>query len=97
MKNEYKYLEWDEANLYKNEIKHGVSVHEIAQCFNNPAFIAPHKKYKDRRVMLGRTDGGRYLFIVFQHLSKEKARPIHARDMTKNERRIYEKNKPRDD
>ena len=45
--------------------------------------------------MLGETNGGRYLFIVFQHLSNEKARPIHARDMKINERRIYEQYKPK--
>lgn len=49
------------------------------------------KEFKDRRVLLGRTYGERYLFMVFQHKSKEIARPIHARDMKQNERRVYEK------
>ena len=56
MKFQYKYLEWDEYNLWKNEIKHGVTAEEIEQCFNNPPFILfPHKKIADRRVLLGRT------------------------------------------
>ena len=92
MNTRYQYIEWDENNIWKNEIKHGVTAEEIEQSFNNPPLVIyPHKKYTDRRVLLGRTIGGRYLFIVYQHKSKETARPIHARDMKKNERKIYEK------
>jgi uncharacterized DUF497 family protein len=88
----YRYIEWDENNIWKNEIKHNVTSEEIEQCFNNPPFVIfPHKRIGDRRVLLGRTFGGRRLFIVFQHKSDETARPIHARDMNKNERRIYDK------
>ena len=92
MTTRYRYIEWDEDNIWKNEIKHGVTEEEIEQCFNNPPFVIfPHKKIRDRRVLLGRTLGGRNLFIVFQHKSVEVARPIHARDMKTNERRMYEK------
>jgi uncharacterized DUF497 family protein len=92
MQTRYKYIEWDEGSIWKNEIKHNVTAEEIEQCFNNPpSIIYHHKKYNDRRVLLGRTFGGRYLFIVFQHKSNEIARPIHARDMEQNERRVYEK------
>jgi len=88
----YGYVEWDEGNLWKNEIKHGATAEEIEQCFNNPPFILfPHKKISDCRVLLGRTFGGRHLFFVFQHQSSEVARPIHARDMKRSERQIYEK------
>lgn len=90
MSTRYRYVEWDENNIWKNEIKHGVTAEEIEQCFNNPPFVVfPHKRVSDRRVLLGRTFGGRYLFVVLQHKSDEVARPIHARDMKKNERRIY--------
>jgi uncharacterized DUF497 family protein len=51
--------------------------------FPSPILIFLHRKYTDRRVLLGQTFGGRYLFIVYQHKSKEIARPIHARDMKK--------------
>lgn len=92
MRTRYRHIEWDENNIWKNEIKHGVTAEEIEQCFNNPpSVIYNHKKYPDRRVLLGRTIDGRYLFIVFQQKSKETARPIHARDMKRNEREIYEK------
>ena len=93
MSTRYRYLEWDENNIWKNEVKHGVMAEEIEQCFNNPPFVIfPHKRVSDRRVLLGKTFSGRYLFVVFQHKSNnEAARPIHARDMKMNERRIYEK------
>lgn len=92
MSTRYRYIEWDESNIWKNEIKHGVTAEEIEQCFNNPPFVIfPHKRFPDRRVLLGRSFGGRYLFVVFQHKNGEVARPIHARDMGKNERRVYEK------
>ncbi len=92
MNTPYRYIEWDEGNLWKNEIKHGVTAEEIEQCFNNPPFVIfPHKKISDRRVLLGLTFGGRSLFVVFQHISGEVARPIHARDMKTNERHLYEK------
>jgi uncharacterized DUF497 family protein len=88
----YRYIEWDEGNIWKNEIKHGVTAEEFEQCFNNPPFVIfPDKKIPDRRVLLGQTFGGRFLFVVFQHQFDEVARPIHARDMKMNERRIYEK------
>ena len=92
MDTRYRYVEWDEENLWKNEIKHGVTAEEIEQCFNNPPFVMfPYKKISDRRVLLGRTFGRRRLFVVFQHKSDEVARPIHARDMKTNERQVYEK------
>ena len=66
MATRYRYIEWDEHNLWKNEIKHGVTAEEIEQCFDHPPFvILRHKTCSDRRVLLGRTFGGRYLFIVF--------------------------------
>ncbi|MFC1824612.1 BrnT family toxin [Thermodesulfobacteriota bacterium] len=92
MKKHYRYVEWDENNLWKNEIKHGVTAEEIEQCFNNPPFVIfPHKKHSDRLVLLGQTFGGRYLFIVYQHKSKEIVRTGHARDMKKSDKEIYEK------
>ena len=92
MRSNYRYVEWNENNIWKNEIKHNVTSEEIEQCFNKPPFIiVNHKRYKDRRVLFGKTLGGRYLFTLFQHIDKDTARPIHARDMMKQERRFYEK------
>ena len=46
----------------------------------------------DRYLALGRTDMNRRLFLVFEIRGKL-IRVISARDMTKKERSIYEKNK----
>ena len=85
----YFEFEWNEYNSGKNLYKHGVSDTEIEQVFENPNVIMRHKKYPDRRIVLGVTNGGRYLFMSVQHLSRICCRPIHARDMESEERRQY--------
>ena len=94
MKNfNYRIIEWDENNIYKNEIKHNVKYYEIEEAIENePKIIIPHKKYNDRLLLLGQSDSGRYLFIVYQEKSGNIIRPIHARDMNKQERNFYLKN-----
>tara|TARA_B100000315_G_scaffold87601_1_gene80415 strand:- start:2467 stop:2760 length:294 start_codon:yes stop_codon:yes gene_type:complete len=92
MRSNYRYVEWDENNIWKNEIKQNVTSEEIEQCFNNPPFIiVNHKRHKDRRVLFGKTLEGRYLFTVFQHIDKDTAHPIDSRDMMKQERSFHEK------
>jgi hypothetical protein len=85
----YDEFEWDEYNSGKNIKKHGVSDSEIEQVFDFPNVLFPHKKYKDRKIVLGVTNGGRYLFLAIQHISENTCRPIHARNMEKHERQIY--------
>ncbi len=90
----YTRIEWDEANVYKNEIRHRVKYYEIEEAIENePKCIIPHKKYKDRHVLLGVTDGGRYLFIVYQEKEGGIIRPIHARDMSEHEKKFYMRNR----
>ncbi len=95
MKNyRYKIIEWDEGNVYKNEIKHRVKYYEIEEAIENESkCIIPHKKYKDRYVLLGITDGGRYLFIVYQEKEGGIIRPIHAREMKEYEKKLYLRNR----
>ena len=83
----YSDFEWDEYNSGKNLQKHGVSDEEIEQIFENPNVLMKHKRYSDRRIALGVTNGGRYLFMSVQHLSQTRCRPIHARDMEPQERK----------
>ncbi len=89
MASKYIDFEWDEFNSGKNLPKHGVSDLEIEQVFSNPHIIMRHKRFPDRRIVLGVTHGGRYLFMSVQHLSKTVCRPIHARDMEKEEKQVY--------
>ena len=85
----YSEFEWDDFNSGKNLQKHGVSDAEIEQVFENPNVVMRHKKYRDRRIVMGVSNGGRYLFLSVQHLSQKCCRPIHARDMEPEERRVY--------
>lgn len=85
----YSEFEWDEFNSDKNLQKHGVADAEIEQVFDNPNVVMQHKRYQDRRIVLGVTEGGRYLFLSVQHCSRSCCRPIHAREMEPDERRHY--------
>lgn len=85
----YSEFEWDDYNSGKNLQKHNVSDAEIEQIFENPNIVMKHKRYSDRRIVMGVTNGGRYLFMSVQHLSQLCCRPIHARDMESQERRHY--------
>jgi len=90
----YSKIEWDEHNVYKNEEKHGVRYYEIEEAIENGSkIIIPHKRYKDRFVLLGRSDAGRYLFIIYQEKKDGVIRPIHARDMTPTDKKCYIKNR----
>ena len=88
----YTEFEWDEYNAGKNFIKHNVSDNEIEQVFENPYVIFKHKKYSDRKIVLGCTNGGRYLLLSVQHISSYCCRPIHARNMEPYEIKKYKNN-----
>ena len=85
---------WDKGNIEKNWIKHKVGAGECEEVFFNIPFIVEHdikhSTDEERYFALGRTDPGRYLFIVFT-IRKKLIRIISARDMNKKERKIYEK------
>ena len=78
-------FEWDEGNEEKLLRRHGVSAWEAEQCFANP-----HTKRRsgDVMLMLGMTDNGRMLLLVFEQKSSS-VRVYSAREMTPNERRTY--------
>ena len=89
----YKKIEWDENNVYKNEIKHNVKYYEIEEAIENGLkCIIPHNKYKDRFILLGQTDAGRFLYIIYQEKNNGVIRPIHARDMDNKHKNFCLKN-----
>lgn len=85
-------FDWDEGNIGKNWRKHKVSDLECEQVFfNQPLLVFPdsqHSEQEERFYVLGHTDNGRRLFLVFT-IRGDKIRVISARDMTKKERRFY--------
>jgi uncharacterized DUF497 family protein len=85
---------WDEGNLLKNWEKHGVSASECEQIFfNNPVIAGldkKHSKRESRYYALGITYENRRLFIAFT-IRKNRIRVISARDMSRKERKVFDK------
>jgi uncharacterized DUF497 family protein len=85
-------FQWDVGNSEKNWIRHQVSRSECEQVFFNAPIIVStdkaHSQSEPRWYLLGATDSRRLLYLVFT-IRKDLIRVISARDMNKNERRIY--------
>jgi uncharacterized protein len=85
-------FDWDEANSEKNWFKHRVSQSECEQVFFNLPLVVgddpKHSHAEDRHYVLGQTDKGRELFVVFT-IRGDAIRIVSARDMNRRERRIY--------
>jgi len=86
-------FQWDKGNIEKNRLKHKVLNSECEQVFfNEPLIVADdvkHSQKEKRWFVLGRTELGRKLFIVFT-IRNKLIRVISAREMTKKERKIYD-------
>ena len=86
-------FEWDKNKSEKSRTKHGVAPVECEQVFFNiPVVVGndeQHSKTENRFYVLGQTDSGRFLFLVFT-VSNDKLRVISARDMNRKERRVYQ-------
>jgi len=86
-------FEWDQHNIDKNWEKHNVTPLECEQIFFNQPLImgddTKHSQTEYRFYVLGKTDIGRELFVVFT-IRMKKIRIISARDMNKKESRSYE-------
>lgn len=80
-------FEWDEYNEDKLLARHNVSAAEAEQCFANPR---PNpRRAGDDMILLGVTDGGRMLFLVYQQKRNGVVRVYSAREQTERERRIF--------
>ena len=87
-------FDWDEGNRGKNWDNHRVSHLEAEQVFfNEPLLIyedLKHSTEESRWYLLGTTDYERRLQVVLT-VRKNMVRVISARDMSRKERRKYEK------
>jgi uncharacterized DUF497 family protein len=79
-------FEWDEHNEDKLLRNHNVSAWEAEQCFANPH---TKRRHGDALLLLGVTDGGRMLFVVYEQKRGGVVRVYSAREMTDPERRTY--------
>jgi uncharacterized DUF497 family protein len=78
---------WPDAIVDKIITKHRVNPEEVEAAFFNPPYKtikAPEGKYR----LYGRSEGGRYLFVVFVWVGRQ-VKIISARDMTSQERRFF--------
>ena len=85
-------FQWDAGNSDKNWLVHDVSHAETEQVFfNRPVVVmpdVPHSQAEARYYVLGRSNAGRRLTIVFT-IRSTLVRPIMARDMSRRERRLF--------
>ncbi|MHB1865452.1 MAG: BrnT family toxin [Candidatus Saccharimonadales bacterium] len=79
-------FEWDEHNENKLLERHGVSAAEVEQCFGNPH---TRRRNGEALLMLGKTDDGRMLFLVYEQKPNGVVRVYSAREMMDGERRVY--------
>ena len=85
--------EWDQWNVQKNEIKHGVSAREAESAFHDPEYRLfldeKHSTRGDRRYILyGRSGEGRVLMLGFT-VRGQRVRIITARPASRKERGMY--------
>lgn len=85
-------FQWDERNATKNWDEHNVSQSECEQVFFNRPLILrrdrKHSEIESRFYVLGQTDWGHLLFVVFT-VRGDKIRIISARNMTSREERRH--------
>jgi hypothetical protein len=89
-------FDWDDGNRSKCQ-EHGVSQAAIESLFRGSIAVLPdpiHSKSEERFKAIGKSDDGRWIFIVFTlrtRRGKKLVRPISARYMHKKEVDHYEK------
>jgi len=86
-------FEWDEFNIKKSRLKHGINTEEAEQVFfndNTVFFDERHSTNEDRYQMIGTTISGKILFVAFTIRDKQ-IRIISARTASKKERTHYAK------
>jgi len=85
-------FEWDKDNKDQNKENHKVMTEECEQVFfNQPLLIDVDYKRSNKEprfFILGKTNFGRRLFIVFT-VRNNKIRVISVRNMNEKEREIY--------
>ena len=79
-------FEWDENNEAKLLDRHGVAAAEAEECFGN---ANSRRRVGDAYLLLGVTDSGRMLLLVYEQKRGGIVRVFSGRDMTDNERRTY--------
>jgi uncharacterized DUF497 family protein len=86
-------FDWDKGNESKNWEAHSVKKTEAEQVFfNHPLVIFDtYSQNEEKRfLVLGITNEGRFLTVIFTVRKKRMIRVISVRDMSRKERKAYE-------
>ena len=90
-----KGLIWFDDIVEKLTRKHNVQQNEVREVLHNkPRFRFVEKGHRPGEnvyAAMGQTDSNRYLIVFFVYKNDKRALILSARDMTKAERRLYEK------
>ena len=88
---------WKDRFVDKIEYRHQVSTFEVEDVlFSRPVIRRAERgrvKGEDLYTAYGQTEMGRYLIVFFVRKRQTAALPISARDMTRAERKYYERQK----
>lgn len=86
-------FEWDENKAEKNLLKHQVSFDEAKTVFDDPLYIdfydPDHSVDEDRYLIVGQSNQERILIVSYTERANL-IRLISAREVTRQERKIYE-------
>lgn len=85
-------FEWDENKNQTNITKHGIDFQEASTAFGDPMALdfddPDHSLGEYRLLLLGMTITQRHVVISYTE-REDQIRIISAREMTRNEKRIY--------
>jgi uncharacterized DUF497 family protein len=75
--------------------KHSVTTDEVEEIFDGKPVLRRIERGRvageDLFIALGQSDSGRYLVVFFIRKDNERALVISAREMTRKEKRLYDK------
>ena len=85
-------FDWDDKKAETNLTKHGVPFQEAASVFDDPLSVTfpdpDHSLVEERLIIIGHSHRGRLLFV--SHTEGSEVRVISAREVTRQEKRVYE-------
>lgn len=87
-------FEWDENKAEANLLKHGVSFDEAKTVFYDSLYVdfydPDHSHNEHRYIIIGQSQQSRLLMVSYTE-RENTTRLISSRELTRRERRIYEK------
>jgi uncharacterized protein len=86
-------FEWDEDKAKKNILKQQVPFNEAKTVFDDPFYIdfydPDHSIDEDRYLIVGQSNRGRILIVSYTERASS-IRLVSAREVTRQERKVYE-------